>query len=148
MLRAHLFKPIRAASSRCDDSLVGIDFFLILSLAVFDANALASVAVKNDVVTLSAENEINTVFSEIVFDCKVQIVRFLRAEMANGAIHEFETCLNCFAADVLDLFFIAQAFDMLVRAKFEIYFVGVIDKRLCKLRSDELRKFSAHFIGK
>ena len=69
VFRTHLFKPIRTASARCDDGFVGINFFFVAALAVFDINTLANVAVKNDVVALSAEYKVDAVVAQIIFDC-------------------------------------------------------------------------------
>ena len=143
---AHLFKPVRAASARCDNGFVRKDFLFVAALAVFDIHAFALVAFQNDVGALSCENEVNTVISQIVFDCKVQIVRFFRAEVTNGAIDQFQSCLNCFFADFFDFFLVSETFDMLVRTEFEIYFVGVIDEFLRLILADELRKFAADFV--
>ena len=66
--------------------------------------------------------------------------------MANGTIDEFKTRFDCLFTDFFDFIFVAESFDMLVRTEFEINFVGVIDKFLRLIRSDELRKLAAYLV--
>ena len=73
-------------------------------------------------------------------------MRFFGAEMAYGAINELQACLNRFFADFFDFLLVSEPFDMLVRTEFEINFVGVIDKFLRLIRSDELRKLAAYLV--
>ena len=61
VFRAHFFKPVRAASTRCDDCFVRKDFLFVATLAILYIHAFANVAIENNVVALSAENEVNAV---------------------------------------------------------------------------------------
>ena len=68
--------------------------------------------------------------------------------MTDGTIHEFQPRFDGFSADLLHLFLVAQPFDVLVRAEFEIDLVRVIDEFLRKIVSYEFGQLAAHLVGK
>ena len=96
---------------------------------------------------MSAENKVYAVLSKVIFYREIEFLSLFRAEVANRTIDEFESRLDRFLADFLDLVLISESFDMLVRAKFKINLVRIVDEFLRKILADELRKFAADFMA-
>ncbi len=145
MLRTDFFEPFRSPSTGSDDGFFGVHFF---SDAVDGyVCAFATVVFEDNVVAFRAKENIHAVRDEILLDVVIDLLRLFGAHMANGAIHEFKSRFNCLFADFLDLLFVAQAFDMLVRAEFEIDIIRIVDEFLRKILSDEFGKRTAYFVG-
>lgn len=145
MFRADFFEPFRSSSAGSDDGFFGVNLF---SDAVHGyVCAFAFVVFEDNVVAFRTEENIHAVRDEILLDVVVDLLRLFGAHMTNGTIHEFKSRFDCLFADFFHLIFVAQAFDMLVRAEFEIDFIRIVDEFLCKILSDEFGKRTAYFVG-
>ena len=78
-----------------------------------------------------------------MLDGVVDLLRLFGAEMANRTVNELQTGLNGTLADLLDRFFLADSLHVRVRAEFEVDGIGVVDERLCRVFTDELRQVAA-----
>ena len=68
--------------------------------------------------------------------------------MTNRAVDKLQACLNGLDADFLDLFGIADAFDVLVCAELKVDFVGIVDGFLRLGFADKRRKIAADLVAK
>ena len=82
VLRAKLFKPICAATSRCNDNVVCE--YLLASVLVCDDNALAFAVLEDEIYAFAVENELNAVLLEIFFYSVIDVLCLFGAEMADG----------------------------------------------------------------
>ena len=77
----------------------------------------------------------------------VELLRLLCAQMADRAVHQLQAGMDGVLADLLDLLAGVDALHMGVCAELKIDLVGVVDKLLCKLLSDQGGQVAAHLIG-
>ena len=145
VLQADFFQPVRAAAPGSDHGVLGVD--LIGLLAVLHHDAQTHAVVHDQVAALAAEHHLHAVVKEIILDGVIDIVRLLRAEVADRAVHKPQAGANGAGSDPFDFLGIAQAFDVLVRAEFQINAVGVVDRLLCAFFADERRQVAADLAG-
>ena len=79
----------------------------------------------------------------MILDRSVNLLRFLGAQMTDRTVYQLEPRLNRALADLLNFGSVADAFDALVCAEFQINFIRVINRFLCKLLPDQRGKVSA-----
>ena len=146
VLCAELFQPVCAAASGADDHLVRIHGQQVL--AVLQQHALAAVLFQNDVLALGRKAHLHAVVCQIVLDGKIQLLRLLGAQMADGAIHQLQAGMDGVFADLLDVLAGVDALHMGVCAELQINFIGVVDQLLRKLLPDKGGQVAAHLVGK
>ena len=143
---ADFFKPVRAFTACRDNDFVAVNGFAVLSvLTVRNYNALANAVLDDDIIAVFTEKNLYAAVNEVLFDFQIQLLRHFRAEMTDRAVNEFQVCHNGFFAYLADFIGVAYAFNACIRAKFQIYFVGIFD---CFLRfqvADKLREIAADF---
>lgn len=101
VLCAELFQPVCAAASGADDHLVRVH--RQQAVAVLQQHALAAFLFQNDVFALGIEAHLHAVVRQIVLDGQIQLLRLLGAQMADGAVHQFQTRMDGVFADLLDV---------------------------------------------
>ncbi|MPM86470.1 hypothetical protein SDC9_133559 [bioreactor metagenome] len=143
---AELFQPVRTAAARGHNGMLCND--LLVGLSVGNGDAFAYIIFQNNVGALVAEQNLHTLLQQILFDGKVQALRLLRPQVADGAVHQLQARLNGVLADLLALGVVAKTLDMLVGAEVQIDLVSVVDGLLSQILSDQGRQIAAHLIGK
>ena len=145
VLRAELLQPVRAPAAGGDHGVLGVD--LQVHLAVGDGDALADVALQNEVLALIAKVHLHAVLLQVLLDGVVDALGLLGAHVADGAVHQLQSRLDGTAADLLALLLVAQALDVGVRAELQVDLVGIVDGLLGKLRGDEGGQVAAHLVA-
>ena len=145
VLGADLFQPVRTAAAGANDH--GIRIHRPDLIAVLQQYALALLILKDDVLALGIEQHLHAVVGQIVLDGQIQLLRLLCAQMADRAVHQLQAGMDGVLADLLDLLAGVDALHMGVCAELKIDLVGVVDKLLCKLLSDQGGQVAAHLIG-
>ena len=143
MLGAYLFQPLRSPPAGGDDGGVRVDL-AALALAVGDIYAAADIVFEDDVAAFRAEKHLDAAVAETVLYGEIYALRLLGAHVADGTIHQLEPRADSLFSDLLDFLFVADAFDVLVRAEFEIDLVRVVDEILRLVPAYELGKLAAH----
>ena len=64
--------------------------------------------------------------------------------MAYRAVYQLKASLDCSLSYILDLFRLADAFNLGVSTELQIYFVCVVDHFLSVVFSDKVRQVAAH----
>ena len=139
------FEPVGASPAGGDNGIVGVH--LIIDLAVGDAYALAGAALHDNVKALEAEHHLNAVFEQILLDGVVKIPCLLGAEVADGAVDELQTGLNCSLPYLLDRLGVADALNLFVCAEFKIDLVGVVDSLLSDILTNKRRQIAADLVA-
>ena len=145
MLGADLFQPVRTAAAGANDH--GIRIHRPDLIAVLQQYALALLILKDNVLALGIEQHLHAVVGQIVLDGQIQLLRLFCAQMADRAVHQLQAGMDGILADLLDLLAGVDALHMGVCAELKIDLVGVVDKLLCKLLSDQGGQVAAHLIG-
>ena len=94
-----------------------------------------------------AENHLHAIVLQMLLNGKIQILGLLGAQMADGAIHQLQAGLDGPLADLLDLFRVAKALHMLIRAELQVDFVRVVDGLLGQILTDQAGQVAAHLIA-
>ena len=142
---AHARQPVRASSSDADDDIVRFER-LFVALLIGNAHAPADIVLDEEVEALRPEAHLDAVLKQILLDGVVELLRLLGAEVADGAVDELQARHDGAAADVFDLFIVADAFHFVVCAEGEIDLIGIVDELLRVLLADEIGKVAAHFV--
>ena len=143
--RAQLLKPLRAAAPRGHNHAVRL--VLRASAGQIDHNALAHAVVDDQILARAAEDHLNAVLLQKMLQLLIKLLRLLRAEMADRAVHKLQSRLDRAPADLLHLVGLTDALHMCVRAEGQIHRIRVIDQRLRGVRSDQLRKITADLVA-
>ena len=146
VLCAELFQPVCSAASSADDHLVRVHGQQ--AVAVLQQHALAAFLFQNDVLALGIEAHLHAVVRQIVLDGQIQLLCLLGTQMADGAVHQFQTRMDGVFADLLDVLTGVDALHMGVCAELQIDLIGVVDEFLRKLLPDEGGQVAAHLVGK
>ena len=91
-----------------------------------------------------AENQLHALVFQIVLYGLVDGLGFLRAQVPDGAVHQFQSCLNGPPPDLFHFLALLYSFHMLVRAEFQIDLICVVDHLLGKIFPDQRGQIPAH----
>lgn len=142
---AELFQPIGAAAARCHDGILRKDIHALTAVRFGDGNALAYPVFNEQRIAFVIEKNFHAVILQIFFNGEIDALRLFRAHVADGTIDKLQPRLNGALADFLNLFADVEAFDVLVRAEFEINFIRIIDRILRQRLADQHGQVPAHF---
>ena len=141
VLEADLLQPVGAAAAGGDDGMLGLDGIILMPVVRYDT-AAAAIA-HNDVLARAAEEHLYAVVAQIVFDAEVDLMRLLRAEVADRTVDQAQTRADGTRADALDLLRILESLDVLVGAELEVNAVGIVDDLLRLTLADERGQIAA-----
>ena len=140
-----MLKPIGAAASGGHDDALGVD--ALFSVWACGNDAATNIVLDNHVAALGAKTHLDAGIAKMVFDCEIELLGFLGAQVADRAIDHFEACLDGATANVADLCVVSRALNVLVCAKGEVNLVHLVDGLLRLPGSNQLGKVAANFIG-
>ena len=83
----------------------------------------------------------------MVLDIEVELLGFLGAKVADGAVNQLQTGLNGALADVLDVGALVYALDLRVGTEFQIDLIGVVDQLLREILAYQVGQLDADLIG-
>ena len=146
VLGAYLLEPVRAAAARGHYGVPGIE--LEIPVAVVEVDALADVAVHNEVGALGVEQHFHAVLHQPVLYGEVDVVRLLGAEVADRAVDQLQPGLDGAGAYLAHLFVVAYTLNVLVRAELQIDAVGVVYGLLGETFANERRQVAADVAAK
>ena len=144
VLLAQARQPLGPAAARGDDGLVGLHRQLDATHGLVTHHAAAYAVLHDDIVAIVAEDQLHALLLQVVLDGQIDLLRLLRTQMTDGAVHQFEARLDGALADLLDLVLVAQTLDLRVRAELQIDGIGVVDQLLGLLVADQLWQVAAH----
>ena len=145
VLGADLLQPVRAAAAGGNDDLLGQH--IAGAVLLTQAHTLADRTLQNDVLALGVEEHLHTGSGQMVLDVEVELLGFLGAEVADGAVNQLQTGLNGALADVLDVGAFVYALNLRVGAEFQIDLIGVVDQLLREILAYQVGQFAADLIG-
>ena len=143
--RAELLKPLGAAATGRNDDAVGLVFGA--AAGQVDDNALANSIRDDEVLAAAAEDHLDPVVLQKMLELLVQLLRLLRAEVADRAVDKLQARRDGASADILDLVGLADTLDVRVGAELKVHGVRVVDERLRSVRADQLRKIAADLVA-
>ena len=139
-----LFQPVGAAAAGGNDHLLAEH--LPGAVLLPQAHALADGAFQDDVLALGFKQHFHAGFQQVILDVQVELLGFLGAQVADGAIHQLQARLDGTLADILDLLAFIDALHLGVGTEFQIDLVGVVDEFLGKILADEVGQLAAHLV--
>ena len=145
VLSADLLQPVRAAAAGGNDDLLGQH--IAGAVLLTQAHAFADRILQNDVLALGVEEHLHTGGSQMVLDIEVELLGFLGAKVADGAVNQLQTGLNGALADVLDIGALVYALDLRVGTEFQIDLIGVVNQLLREILADQVGQLAADLIG-
>ena len=107
----------------------------------------AAAVFDNQVFTCPAEQQLDPLLPQVVFNREVEVLGLFSAEVADRAVDQLKPGLDRPLADLLDLVGGAHPFDPGVGAEFQVDLVGIFDQLLGQARPDEVRQVAAHLVG-
>lgn len=112
---------------------------------ILQDRARAHAVFDDHVHAFAPEQQVHAVIFQFFFDGKINFLRLFRAEVADGAVDEFQPRRDGALANLGDLVLFLHAFHVRIGAEFQIDPIGIVDERLRLRRAHEVGKIAAHF---
>ena len=142
VLGAQALQPVGPPAARGNHRMAGQN--LLLPAVLAHLHPPAHVPLQNKIGTLAAEEQLHAVLQQVLFNGVVEVLGLLRAQVADGAVHQLQPRPDGPPADGLDLLRVAQALHVAVRAELQVDAVGVVDGLLGLVRTNEAGQIAPH----
>ena len=142
---AELVEPVRPPAARGHNGLLGVDLKLRLPLG--QPGPQAGPVLQKQVVAGAAKADLHPVLQKVALDGAVDLLGLLCAQVADGAVHQLQACLDGPLADLLDGLLLPHALHAGVGAELQVDGVCVLNQALRLLLPDELGQVASHLGG-
>ena len=119
----------------------------LLFLCVLRNHTLADAVLDHQIFAAMPEQHIHALLLQIFFNRQIKLLRLLRSQMPDWAVHQLKSRLNGALSDILHLVGIRHALHMGVSPELQINLIRVVDELLREFLPHQSREVAAHLVA-